>query len=89
MDTFSADQIKGLRKELLGLRLMNALVKVCNEKRVASRATVYIALTHTRYNDDRIAHRAIVQEAIQLALDNGGNVDWYNPAGKGMPVLAA
>lgn len=74
----TSEQIFSLRVALRGLGLMKDLETVCAELEIASRDTVYKAVTAGKYRSDLVTHRAVVAEAIELVRNWGGNLGFLN-----------
>ena len=63
-------------KELRGLKLMAPFCAICEAERIASRATIYSAVTPLTFKENSLKHRAVVRRAIRFLQTQGSLVSW-------------
>jgi len=66
------DKIFLIRKELRGLKAINLFVSLCAGESIASRCTVYDALTPARFTLSSTLHRVIVRRAVRYLKEQFG-----------------
>lgn len=68
--------ISQIRKELRGLKVMEAFCTICEAEQLGSRATVYRAVTPTLFIESSLIHRAIIRRAVKFLQTQGACFDW-------------
>lgn len=65
-----------IRKELRGLKQVEALATLCNAENIASRGVVYDAITPDSFSRENALHRLVVRRAVRLVQSFGCLTDW-------------
>lgn len=72
----TAHEISQIRKELLGLKKVSPLVRVCDDERIASRKTVFDAITAESFNPENALHRLVIRRAVRFLQSFGSLEGW-------------
>lgn len=70
------DEIFTIRKELRGLKAVEAVIRICDEESISSRKTTYDALTPEKFNIVNTLHRIIIRRAVRYLQSLGSLLDW-------------
>jgi len=64
-------QVERLAIEIKGRKLTQHLVERCTTKKIASRTTVFVAISPETYIPSANKHRGVTEEAIALLKEEG------------------